>query len=357
MRILYLSELNPNGKYGGALVEKRNLKILSQNYDIEKVSIYANGRNFISKVWDLIFSKVPTLYSRSQVKKICHMIKNSEATFLFLETSKMGYFAKVAKKYNKIVVTFLHNCEVVLYGSSRGRIFVPFIKKQEKLTVYHSDFLIYLNERDKSVFNRIYPVTKNIQSEVLPITFEDIVTKEKIVRLQNKKRSNRGLFFGSNFPPNYNGINWFSIHVAPYIDCEIDVVGLNFDNCSELARKNVHVIGTVDKIEEWIMNADFVVFPIFEGSGMKVKTCEALMYGKKIFASNEACEGYILNGAIDICNTAEEFINSINSFIHNYSLPIYNEKARNLFLSHYSDNMFEEKLISIFDRLMLKEIS
>lgn len=31
---------------------------------------------------------------------------------------------------------------------------------------------------------------------------------------------------------------------------------------------------------EYIYNADFLIAPIFEGSGMKLKTAEALMYGK-----------------------------------------------------------------------------
>lgn len=35
-----------------------------------------------------------------------------------------------------------------------------------------------------------------------------------------------------------------------------------------------------------------MVMPIFSGSGMKVKTAEALMYGKFLIGTKEAFEGY-----------------------------------------------------------------
>ena len=35
-----------------------------------------------------------------------------------------------------------------------------------------------------------------------------------------------------------------------------------------------------------------MLFPIFEGSGMKLKTCEALMFGKNIIGTPEAFAGY-----------------------------------------------------------------
>ncbi len=37
---------------------------------------------------------------------------------------------------------------------------------------------------------------------------------------------------------------------------------------------------------------DYIISPIFVGGGMKVKTCEALMYGKNIIGTSESFEGY-----------------------------------------------------------------
>ena len=62
-------------------------------------------------------------------------------------------------------------------------------------------------------------------------------------------------------------------------------------------------------------NAYGVIMPIFLGSGMKVKTTEALMYGKAIIATDEALTGYSIDGIDGIykCNSAEEFIDAINN--------------------------------------------
>ena len=41
------------------------------------------------------------------------------------------------------------------------------------------------------------------------------------------------------------------------------------------------VVGEVESLAQWYHDAYFVVAPIFDGSGMKTKVAEALMYGKE----------------------------------------------------------------------------
>ena len=60
----------------------------------------------------------------------------------------------------------------------------------------------------------------------------------------------------------------------------------------DLTRNNVTVVGSVENLDEWYNKADLVVGPIFKGEGMKTKTCEALMYGKRYLGTDEALEGY-----------------------------------------------------------------
>jgi hypothetical protein len=80
-----------------------------------------------------------------------------------------------------------------------------------------------------------------------------------------------------------------------------------------------------------------MISPIFKGSGMKVKTCEALMYGKNIIATQEAFEGYEIEydkvGAL--CNTREEFIYALNSYT-SARKEKFNKFSREYFLEKYS---------------------
>lgn len=67
---------------------------------------------------------------------------------------------------------------------------------------------------------------------------------------------------------------------------------------------------------------------------MKVKTAEALMYGKYILATMEALTGYNVNSSIAIqCDSADEFICAIKNLSLKYK---YNEYSRKLFDEKYS---------------------
>lgn len=350
MKILYISELEQNETIGGAVAEKRNLECLKKHFDVEDANVHAKGRNAINKIKDVFFSRVPTLYSRKETNIIKNKILKTDADILFIETTKMGYFSKIAKKKGLKVVTFVHNCEAKLFGKSRGKIYVPFIKKQEKLTAKYTDCYIFLNERDKNDFYNIYDVKSN-NYYILPVTLEDEVNEEVLEKLKNHEKSNKGIFFGSNFPPNYNGIKWFVENVSSKIDGKLVIYGKGFDGCKELETNNVSVFGTVDDVKQMMIDADYVIAPIFEGSGMKVKTCHSLMYGKKLFATDESLEGYDLNEKSYVrCNTEEEFVKAINEFIKSDELTFVNE-ARSDYENKYSNKTIEEGLKDIIKSL------
>jgi hypothetical protein len=99
-----------------------------------------------------------------------------------------------------------------------------------------------------------------------------------------------------------------------------------------------------------IENADFMLFPNFEGSGMKVKTCEALMYGKNIIGTSEAFEGYDVDydKAGARCNTKEEFRKAIDDFA-NTPRPRFNTYTREVFINNYSLEKREEAFSLCFE--------
>lgn len=349
--VLYISELPSTELNGGAKIETRNKLYLSKNFDVHDAKVYAYGRKPLRKLFDLLFSKVPTLYKSKEVKKIKRIINESDAKVLFIETTKMGYFNKLAKEKGMKVVTFVHNNEEKLYRDTRGSFYVPFIKKQEKLAVENSDSMIFLNERDFNDFKKIYNLNET-KNYIFPITLDDELDLEKEEILKKHKKGKIGIFFGSNFPPNYNGVKWFLDNVSKEIDSKIYIYGRGFDNHKELENDNMIIKGEVDDIFKMMEEADFFISPIFEGSGMKVKTCHALMYGKQFFGTDESLVGYNLNPkSYHLCNTKEEFIEKINSFV-NSDENTFNSYARKDYLDKYSSSIFEKKLIEIINDLL-----
>jgi hypothetical protein len=67
---------------------------------------------------------------------------------------------------------------------------------------------------------------------------------------------------------------------------------------------------------------------------MKVKTAEALKYGKYIIGTREALAGYQVDQeSATICSTESDFIEAIQHFDRPFR---YNAASRALFVSHYS---------------------
>ena len=124
----------------------------------------------------------------------------------------------------------------------------------------------------------------------------------------------------------------------------------------EKMNSKVKVLGTVDSLDEYYLNADVVIAPIFSGGGMKVKTAEALSYGKTIFGTKEAFEGYEVDydKIGGLCNTKEEFIEKINKYIkwwEENNKPKFNEYSKTIFKEKYSYESSLEKFKKLFREL------
>ncbi|MBG0792636.1 glycosyltransferase family 4 protein [Methylocystis sp. H62] len=80
------------------------------------------------------------------------------------------------------------------------------------------------------------------------------------------------------------GAAWFIKHVVPHIGIRTIIVGTGLEVLRHDGEPNakIEVIGEVQNHAEWYLDAHLVVAPIFDGSGMKTKVVEALMFGKKV---------------------------------------------------------------------------
>lgn len=214
------------------------------------------------------------------------------------------------------------------------------IKKNEMWSINFCDYIVTLNQRDSDMLLKLYGREADY---ILPIFLED---KLKVSRNETCNRKEL-LFVGSLFQPNFDGIKWFVDEVMSKLkDYQLTIVGKNFETVSEqLIADNVDVIGTVEDLEYYYQNWPIIVSPIFYGSGMKVKTAEAMMYGKIIIASDEALEGYNIDGVLDIyrCNTPNEFIEAIEKVFIQKKVKLFSENVRKIYEKNYSYNAVKEK--------------
>lgn len=355
-------------KDGGKKCAYRNYNMLKEIYGKENVYVYIFTNDFTAsdryvhreKSHNSLLEKIVcvsllrSFYSISSEQKLFSYIQQNHFDLIFFERSMFGPLVKKLKKYNIKTQVFCENIEknYVWNKVKTQSIFflLPYIstKINEKMTFKYVDSVICLTKRDSILVEKSY----NRKSDaIIPMTFQDIVPKRVKHEMDNKKVL---LFIGSYFPPNYDGIKWFISNVMEKLpEYSLQVVGKNFEKKrTELERKNVKIIGTVEDLSLYYSQNCAMVMPILYGDGMKIKTAEAMMFGKTIIASDEALEGYDVTGINGIyrCNTPDEYINAIKEVYKRNDIGFV-EDVRKLFLEKYENT----NAIKIYRKVFLGE--
>jgi glycosyltransferase involved in cell wall biosynthesis len=249
-------------------------------------------------------------------------IEKKEVTKIFVDGSNLGEFVRAVKKKcpEVEVCTFFHNVESRFFlGSLKQARTVKALAVltvnylAERKAVRYSDKIICLNERDSQLLERVYgrPAT-----HISPMALRDKLLIDFSSRAREPSEK-FAMFVGGVFYANQSGIAWFVKNVLPQINIKICIVGRGFEKFKDELEVDgkVEVIGEVESLAQWYRDAHFVIAPIFDGSGMKTKVAEALMFGKKIIGTPEAFTGYeeIADLAGLVCTSANEFVTAINS--------------------------------------------
>ena len=282
--------------------------------------------------------------STELVTKIIEQIHRNNVNQIFVDGSNFGEFVRVIKqKLPEIqIFTFFHNVESRFFQGlwRQSRTFKSLVVLlvnflAERKAVRYSDYIICLSERDSKLLNRIYNRAAN---HISPIALEDKYPEAPAHRLP-RKFEKYALFVGGAFYGNQAGLSWFVEHIVPHLNISTYIVGKGLENMkSELERNGkVAVVGEVESVAQWYLDAHVVIAPIFTGSGMKTKVGEALMFGKKIIGTPEAFSGYedIADKAGRICTTDKEFIEAMNASDAIVMKP-FDEAIRAIYLERYS---------------------
>ena len=357
MKLLFI-QYRPFGEVmnGGDQGTKKNLDALrhvlgEENIDVSYLHTQAGKSSpleYLKGMFYLPFGYFLGLNLR-KVKQIVR--KAEEYDFVFIDRSLFGVIAKALKAahYKGKILTSFQNVEV-LYMDAKMPKHLPFrsvlihcADKNDKWSCAYSDIVIALNERDKLALNARYQREADV---LIPVTLSDRLNEEPDKNAKTATRV-KCLSIGAYFGPNNEGILWFAKNVLPHVSVEYKIVGKGMaklkEENPELLRE-IPVISDAPSLTPYFEEADVMVLPIFAGSGMKVKTCESLMYGKNILATNEALEGYEVEQGVSAwrCNTAEEYIACIKDFAQHPRLR-FNQAARQCFLENYSNTAVERK--------------
>lgn len=339
---------------GGTVCSNRNKKSLEAIFDevIEyKIMNKVGILNILSRIEQILYGYMGGINEYDK-KNIINILNKKKCTHVFIDSSLMGYLCKYIKNlYPDIIITcFFHNFEFGyindVYTGVKRKLYCKWTLKNELLACKFADSIISLNNRDAILIEQYY---KRKPDVCIPISITDSYSNIAKNAPIDKQYI---LFVGSFFPPNIQGIIWFMKQVMPYVNIDLIIVGkdMNKLDIPIEVKEKVHLYSNVPNLDLFYQNAIAMVMPIFSGSGMKVKTAEALMQGKYIIGSTEALEGYDINNSIcKICNSKQEFINTIN-YLSEININKFNAPSRELFLKKYEFN----STLNLFKQILNK---
>lgn len=278
-----------------------------------------------------------------------------EQATLFIDGSNLGALAQAVKLRLPAVevISFFHNVEARFFlGAAIARkslhsaavLLANYVA--ERKAVRHSDKLVCLSERDSALLRRVYgrPAT-----HVSPLAVRDTSPAVRDAADAAGKEP-FALFVGGAFYANRRGLEWYTDHVAAHAGIKVLVVGRGLDAYRHRLEVpgRVEVVGEVDDLSFWYSRALFIIAPIFDGSGMKTKVAEALMYGKKVVGTPEAFTGYetSLPQAGWACTSADEFVRAMRQ-ASSEARPGVDAGLRQLYLASYSEAAAQRRLNAI----------
>lgn len=192
-----------------------------------------------------------------------------------------------------------------------------FSEKQEARALKRFKHVLAIQDEERDFFQRIAPET-NVVSVYSSFKFVDQpITGNKNI-----------LFFSGGGQLNYNGIKRFLKEVFPKVveqDSEIKLL-IGGGICklleSEELHPNVILKGRYDNPDDFYALGDVCINPVYEGSGLKIKTFESLAHGKvTIVDPHDAIGVYdFKNAPLSITASANEFVSIIQRNLNNFEL-------------------------------------
>lgn len=368
-KVICIASFLFGGASGAQSLSKTHVKALYKTFEKDNVIVFAlvgteniddNNEYIIEKIESDFFNRAVNLVKGNTGKinpeiidRIISTIKENDVDLLFVDDSIYGNAIKIIKKHcpEIKVAAFYHDIKryLAIEWIKKNPKSIPIqasLITNERKTAKYADVNIVLNSREAKLFEKYYHKQPEM---LLPIILPT-------PKLSNRVGSNKCniLFVGGYYYPNVNGFKWFVKRVTPLIkvDYEVTLVGNRMDLLKDefSDNSNVKVLGRVEDLSSYYENADVVIGPIFEGAGMKVKTAEALSYGKLFIGTDESLIGYkevagdLLGKSIIVCNSEEEFASAINNidfgngfcsenydfFLRNYSIEAATCKLRTL---------------------------
>ncbi len=201
-------------------------------------------------------------------------------------------------------------------------------KQEEARGLNRADVILAIQDKEKIFYESL------CAKPVLTIGHQVVIRYLHIPRQSDE--AYRLLYVGSENPVNVEGMRYFLNQILPEIKKRIPSVTLFIAGriCHHLPNniQGTVLLGEVPDVEQHYAAAHLVVNPIREGTGLKIKTIEAMGYGKPLVTTPHGASGLedAAGKAFLLAKSTEEFVH------HIHQLYISPQNAENLAKEAYA---------------------
>lgn len=159
-------------------------------------------------------------------------------------------------------------------------------EEEERAELSRADILLAIQDEEAESFRQMCPALRTITAKHayrIPETPPEPATGEEL------------LFVGNRYDPNVMGLRQFLKHAWPKIRAARPQARLTVCGkvCADITSppEGVSLAGTVPSLEPYYRRASVVINPVAYGTGLKIKTVEALAASKCLVCSEEGVRG------------------------------------------------------------------
>jgi hypothetical protein len=316
----------------------------SQNYKVQLFFQHINS--YIVKPFAILFLVIRVLkYLKKKDNNFAIIEGASWIGFSFLTIKILNFFRKKTKTFYHS-----HNIEYDIRKKKHTILISIVSKLLEKKVFQISDYASVVSSIDAKRVKYLYNVN--------PIIFENGVDIErlKVNKKFQKNFFNKYIIYSGSYSykPNKIAIDYLINKVMPYFkkknyNIDIMLTGKSFpsllDKNNIICKKNLKK----DILNYYIKNSYFIILPLQQSPGTKIKVIENLIFGKTIIGTKFAFKGIKINKNfknIIIYNSFYDLCKKINFLIKNYKIITKKKSTvKKFYIKNYSINNIIKKFI------------
>ena len=301
--------------------------------------------------------------SRQMSQAIDEMLRSVNFDLIHIDMLPLGVYYD--KFFNKKIVLDAHNVESYLLRRRVEQEHNPavkwfFSKQQAGLECFERsltqkvDHILACSADDQAILQKFAP---NTPVSVIP---NGVDTAFFYPRDPRKKKNNRLVFIGGlNWYPNKDGLVWFDKEVMPYIynkrpDVVVNVIGRK-ESIKWRHADQMHMLGYVDDIREFMEEAAVFIVPLRIGGGTRLKILNAMAMECPVVSTTIGAEGLgARNGhEIAIADDPKLFADTVLKLMEDSeAAENLGKKARSFITENYDWNLIGVKLNKIYNDLV-----